>query len=194
MKSLALTLILILAQTSAFASVSYKFSEKVGKVTFKTKGWPNLVTIKGEGSGIKGELKEVKDKIIGTLQFDLATLKTGIALRDDHMKNKYLQVKDHPTAELTITSLDLPKNREGEAQFKGSMKLHGVTKDISGTAELEKEGEKIKVTAEFPVLLKDFKIDVPSYKGITVADKVDVKIETQAKPMEKAAQKVATKN
>ena len=62
----------------ASAAVKYDFSPQSGKVAFKTKGWPSLITIKGEGEGVTGQLMEDSGKISGDLVFNLGTLKTGI--------------------------------------------------------------------------------------------------------------------
>ena len=86
MKSLIMLLIVFVV-TGANAATKYVFEPKAGKVEFKTKGWPNLITIKGEGTGVTGHLEEkTPGTITGTLEFDLTTLKTGIDLRDSHMK------------------------------------------------------------------------------------------------------------
>ena len=41
----------------------------------------------------------------------------------------------------------------------------------------------VVVDAKFPITLSDFKIAIPNYKGITVAEKVDVRIKTKAKKL-----------
>jgi len=95
----------------ANAKTTYNFKPEMGKVSFKTKGWPSLITIKGESDGFKGQLNEVDQKINGTLSFQLDKLKTGITLRDNHMKDNYLQVKEFPTAELKVADLDATKSK-----------------------------------------------------------------------------------
>lgn len=184
MKNLILIAITALFAQSLFAAPStYVIKPPMGKVEFKTKGWPNLITIKGEGTGVAGQVRAEAGKANGTLTFDLTTLKTGIDLRDDHMKNKYLQVKEHPVAQLTLTDVKIPDSLEGSFDFSGMMKLHGVEKEITGKGELSKDGNDLKMTAEIPVKLSDFKIEIPSYKGITVAEKVKVNFETKVTPL-----------
>lgn len=182
MKKLILSPFFILVfSTTAFAASQFQFSPDKGAVEFKTKGWPNLVTIKGKGQGVSGQLSESENKISGSLSFDLQTLKTGIELRDDHMKNKYLQVKEFPQAKLTLTDVSVPTDYSGSMDFKGTMQLHGVSKEVVGKAQLDNGTDQISMTAEIPIKLKDFKIEIPSYKGITVADKVTVFFKTEAK-------------
>ena len=177
-KALLIFTFIFSAQFS-FASTQFTFSPKKGKVEFKTKGWPNLVNIKGKGQGVSGSLSEKENKLSGVLEFDLTSLKTGIKLRDNHMKDKYLQVKKFPKAKLTLKDSVMPKGLNGSTEFTGIMELHGVKKEVKGKIELDNESDSIEVDAEFPIKLTDFKIDIPSYKGITVAEKVTVKFKTE---------------
>lgn len=179
MKPLIFLTTLTLFTHSLLAATNYSFKPEVGKLEFKTKGWPNLITIKGEGKGVTGTVTSDDGKVQGALSFDLTTLKTGIDLRDDHMKNKYLQVKEHPTAELTLQDVALPPNMDGSFSFKGMMKLHGVEKEVTGKGEMGKTGGQISMKAEIPIKLSDFNVEIPSYQGITVAEKVTIHFETQ---------------
>ncbi len=175
----ALLIFLFLTNVNnTFAATNYIFSPEKGSVEFKTKGWPNLITIKGQGQGVTGELKEDDKKLSGKLLFQLDTLNTGIDLRDDHMKNKYLEVKKYPEASLTLTDVSLPKENDGEINFKAELSLHGTTKTVTGVAQLESENDTVKMTAEIPINLSDFKIETPSYKGITIAEKVNITFES----------------
>ncbi len=183
MKLLLTILFLANIGHAAVDATEYEFKPEAGKVEFKTKGWPNLVTIKGEGTGVTGKLSQAADKVNGELVFNLTTLKTGIDLRDSHMKDKYLEVKQFPTAKLKLSDVTVPEKLDGRFDFQGTLTLHGVEKQVNGKAELENDNGAIKMTAEIPIKLSDFKIAIPSYKGITVAEKVNVNFEsTVAQP------------
>lgn len=164
---------------AAVGASQFEFKPEAGKVEFKTKGWPNLVTIKGEGQGVIGKLAEEAGKVSGELSFDLTSLKTGIDLRDTHMKDNYLEVKTHPTAKLTLKDVTVPEKLAGSFDFTGTLNLHGQDRAVTGKAELENEGGAIKMKAEIPINLNDFKIAIPSYQGITVAEKVTINFESK---------------
>ncbi len=178
MKTVIAFLFLVNFSHAAINASQFEFKPEAGKVEFKTKGWPNLVTIKGEGPGVSGSLKQDGGKVSGDLSFQLDSLKTGIDLRDSHMKDNYLEVKQHPTAQLTLKDVAVPENLDGSFAFTGTMNLHGVEKEVKGQAELELDGDQIRMTAEIPVKLSDFKIAIPSYQGITVAEKVTILFES----------------
>lgn len=161
---------------NAEASI-YKIPPDKGQITFLAKGKPALISIKGEGEGAMAVLKE-KDQILsGEFSFQLKSLKTGIELRDDHLKNKYLEVDKYPMATLKISELKLPENLDVRFPFKGILNLHGVDQPIEGNASVTSDSKLQKISAEFKIKLSQFKIEIPSFQGITVAEEVQIKVE-----------------
>jgi polyisoprenoid-binding protein YceI len=158
----------------------YKFDPNVGHVSFLAKGHPALISIDGVGKGLSGELTEVNHALVGTLSFNLNTLDTGISLRNTHMKEKYLDTKDHPNALIIFSNFVLPKNQEKSFPFTAELELKGIRKPVTGIATVQDENGKSKIFAEFPIQLSQFDVNTPSFKGITVAEEVKIKIEVSA--------------
>jgi polyisoprenoid-binding protein YceI len=120
--------------------------------------------------------------IQGTFQVDFQTLETGIGLRDRHMRGTYLQVDrgaDFSTA--TFNDLRIEK-LVGKTTFTGTMRLHGQSRHVSGTAELQRHDGSIRVQARFPVRLSEFQIPSPAYLGVGVRDEVQVNVILTAVP------------
>jgi polyisoprenoid-binding protein YceI len=93
------------------------------------------------------------------------------------MKAKYLETEKFPKAILAVTHLELPKNfapgsNLANAAFKGTLTLKGVQKPVEGTVNIS--GPKLATTAEFSFSLNDYPVGVPSYLGVTVADRIQV--------------------
>jgi len=115
----------------------------------------------------------------GSLTVDLRTIDTGISLRNDHLREKYLEVDkgpDYDKAVLTAIALkgvnaDMP---EGKGTFSGSLTLHGVTKTVVGPVEIRRGGSGLRVKASFPVNLSDYNIPEPRYLGVGVKNTVQV--------------------
>ena len=157
--------ILILAFVSQAQAAKEKLSAKGGEVAFTAIGRPSLLKIRGKGNPAQGEVVLEAGKVqSGRFEFELNTLDTGIGLRDTHMREKYLQVKEHPKAVLLLKSAD-------ENSFNGELTLHGVTKPITGKVTAS---EAKKIDASFNIKLSEYAINVPKYMGITVADEVEV--------------------
>lgn len=194
--ALALGLIVLTLTTVASAN-EFVFSPAHGKVLFVALGRPKAIKIEGEGSGADGILTQAGTSIKGTLKFSLGTLTTGISMRDKHMKEKYLEVAKFPEAVLTITDFALtsagPLKDFKDIPFKGSLKLKGVDKSVEGKATVTQSKTGFDVTAKFPIKLTDFEIKIPTYLGITVAEEVQVSVESkvESKMDSKAEQRVA---
>lgn len=155
----------------------YKLASDKGQISFLAKGKPALISIKGEGEGATAVIKEKDQTLSGEFSFQLRTLKTGIELRDDHLKTKYLEVDKYPTATLKISNLQMPEKLKDGFAFKGILNLHGVDQSVEGIASIAGESKEQKLSADFKIKLSQFKIEIPSFKGITVAEEVQIKIE-----------------
>jgi polyisoprenoid-binding protein YceI len=117
----------------------------------------------------------------GSLAVDLRTLDTGISLRNDHLREKYLEVdKGAGYDKAVLSDIDLkglnPDAPEGKGSFTGSLTLHGVTKTVAGPVEVKKTGSGLRVKASFPVNLPDYNIPEPRYLGVGVKNTVQVEV------------------
>lgn len=141
-------------------------------------GKPAMIKIVGDSNGLTGSIDEVNKNVFsGTIDLNMNTLKTGIETRDKHMKEKYLEVEKYPTATLKVK--DVPSIREGK-DLKQTVSLplllHGVEKNIEVSLNMKNTSGIYAGTAEFIIKLSDFSIAIPTYLGVKVADKVEVKV------------------
>ncbi len=158
-----------------------------GSVEFNALGRPAMLKIVGKAPAPKGELSlDPKGNLSGTFKLAIASLDTGIKLRNEHMRDKYLEVAKFPDVELTLDPLlisELTKagdfSREGVA-FTGKMKLRGEERPVSGEAKVERKAGKLSVNASFSLKTSDYKIDTPKYLGITVGEDVKVAVSLAA--------------
>ena len=121
----------------------------------------------------------------GSLAVDLRTLQTGISLRDSHMRENYLEVQKgsgYEQATLTRIRLDGVNLAApiGKVGFTGVLALHGQEREVTGTADIRKAGEGLRVHATFPVKVSDFDIASPTYLGVGVRNEVSVAVTFQA--------------
>ncbi len=175
MKCIMISL-LFLFETSAFAK---DYVSAGGDVKFTAIGKPGFLKIRGESKDKfpKGKLSFKGNSMSGEFTFEIKNLDTGIDLRNEHMKDKYLEASKFPEAklilkELPIKETDLKNNIS--LPFKGSLILHGESKDVEG--KFVYTGSEKKSVSNFTIKVSDFKIDVPKYMGITVSETVDVEV------------------
>jgi polyisoprenoid-binding protein YceI len=155
-----------------------------GKTEFLAVGRPSAIKINGQGGGPQGKLTVIKQAASGEITMDMTTFKTGIGLRDTHMKEKYIQVDKFPKATLVLNNLPLPdavaKTASGKAAglpFKAKLNLRGVEHEVSGSWNVSRSNDKLTVFAQFPIKLTDYNFEIPSYMGIKVAEDVVVNVE-----------------
>jgi polyisoprenoid-binding protein YceI len=118
-----------------------------------------------KSNDIKGAITKNADGSISAdrIEIPLESLKTGMGLRDEHMKNKYLEVKKYPNAIITDAK---GKNGKGTAM----MEVHGKKKQISGTYSIEGN----EVVVKFPVNITEYDIAKVKYMGVGVKDEAQV--------------------
>jgi polyisoprenoid-binding protein YceI len=123
----------------------------------------------------------------GSLAVDLRTLDTGIGLRNDHMRDRYLEVhkgEGYDHAVLSDVRLANPavEASGGTSPFTAALQLHGLTRPIAGEARLSSRGSDVRVEASFPLDLTEFGIESPRYLGVGVRDQVTVRVTFTAAP------------
>lgn len=173
--------VLFLSQFATAASLD--LSEPKNKVEFLAVGKPSAIKIRGEMKTDKvkqpltGKLVFEGASVTGKTEFQLDAFDTGIDLRNQHMKEKYLEVGKYPKATMQITEMKLPSDKDVTAEavpFSGTLSFHGKEKPVKGTAKVEKKDRKVDMTFQFDIAAADFGIETPSYLGIKVTDAVKV--------------------
>ena len=103
------------------------------------------------GSAQMVSANEVKAQ---NITINLNTLKTGLELRDEHAKNKYLEVQKYPEAVLVSAT-----GKDGKGS--GILRLHGKEAKVDGTYSLLSGNKFLK--AEFKSKLSQFGINEINY-------------------------------
>lgn len=184
-----LAIFLLFFGVNTWSAPIYKLTAESGETHFLAIGNPSAIRIEGKLQGPEGELlvQEIESNLMisGSLKVNLKNSTTGMALRDRHMKEKYLEVDKYAEAVLSLENLTLPKKRVSQEfpekiKFNGVLSLHGVQKPIAGEFVIKPQGTKFKINANFPMKISEFGIQVPTFAGITVADHVDVTVQATA--------------
>jgi polyisoprenoid-binding protein YceI len=137
-----------------------------GAFEAKSQALSGEVAVGGESAGT----------VKGALSVDLRTLKTGIGMRDRHMRDNYLEVANGPDFEkATIENIQIEK-LDGKTTFNGTLVLHGERRPVTGSATLERRDGGYTVQAEFPVRVSEYKIPKPTYLGVGVQDELKIKV------------------
>ncbi len=158
---------LLLALLVAPAHAGMKVDGKPS-VSFFAVGSPGFLDIEGESK----ELSCADDGTTLTFTHQVSTLSTGIGLRDEHMKSKFLHADQYPTVSLSLAKAAVTWPAEVGAAATGtvaaSFSAHGTTQPTEVAYTVRKSKTGWKVSAKFPFDISKHGIDVPSYLGVTV--------------------------
>jgi polyisoprenoid-binding protein YceI len=143
-------------------------ASKDAHVTFTAAG-PAGMKIEGTTADLK--VTEAQGSVV--VAVPLGNLATGIALRDHHMKDKYLEVAKFPDATLTVARAAL-KVPATQADAPATLTLHGQTHAVTVHYDAAPEGDGVVVHGKLHLKMDEYGIAVPSYLGVTVKPDVDV--------------------
>lgn len=169
----ALALALLTLPASALAA--FKVDGKA-KVSFFAEGSPGALDIEGKSD----QLALADDGTTLTFTVPFTSVTTGIDLRDQHMKEKYLHVDRFPDARLSFprAALQLP-TEVGQATsgtVAATFHAHGVDQPVSVVYTLKKSKTGYAVDATFEYNASNHGIEIPSYLGVTVAPEQSARV------------------
>jgi len=176
MKRIVILILTLWGITSEVAAQD-TFYTKGGKISFFSKA--PLENIEANHSGVTC----VMDKKTGLLQFSL--LMKGFefekALMQEHFNENYVESDKYPKSTFRgqITNNgDVNYSSDGTypAKVKGSLVIHGETREIETSGTIEVKNGKLMLKAEFPVLLSDYKISIPSINNDNVSNTIRITV------------------
>ena len=148
-----------------------------------------LETMEGKTNRVNGTLTvDPSDisKTTGKFKVPVKSLDTGNDLRDEHLQGDgWLDAKKAPFLHFEITevvlgkksSTELKQGKETKVQVKGKFTAHGITKPVTANGKVKWSGSEIQVKADFPVVLTDHDISVPSIVRLKVANEIAVSVD-----------------
>ena len=199
------------ADSVTVRNARFVFDDPIGRniVTF-TSNAP-LETIIGRTSALYGyvdlNLDSLSDSPEAYFECDLKTLKTGIDLRDEHMRSdEYLATDSFLTATFRLLSIrkinNEVLNNETVANIsgRGEFTLHGIMDSVNVTIEAtyfeaneitEKRlpGDILKFKADFDIRMSHYGIAIPEEVILKLDDRIHISIDafggTGVEPMDR---------
>jgi polyisoprenoid-binding protein YceI len=169
-------LVLLAAPFTADAALS---KHGTAEVAFDARATGGLA-IRGTTNDLR--VQEQGQHVVVTVP--LASLTTGIALRDKHMRDKYLEVAKYPEAKLKVprSSLAFPSASSPSSRtLDGHLTIHGRTRPTSFRYKASRHGDVFRVAGSVRVDMTDHGIEQPSFMGVKVAKEVNVNVRFEVK-------------
>lgn len=140
------------------------------KVTGSHEGGFGAVT--GEFAVSDGKLENTGNKIV----IDMTSVWSDNNRLTGHLKNAdFFDIANYPVAVFETTEVT-------DSGVTGNLTLHGVTKSISFTPEIDVTPETVSVRAEFAIQRFDFGIEFPGRADDLIRDGVAIRLDVSASP------------
>ena len=161
-----------------------KFFTKSGRITFFSKA--PLENIDANHKSVTCVL----DTKTGNMQF--AVLMKGFefekALMQEHFNENYVESHKFPKAEFkgqVVNNAEVNYTKDGtySAKVKGTLTMHGQTKEVETIGSVVVRSGKVQASAEFTVLLSDFKIEIPKVVRDNVSNTVKINVDCSLEPL-----------
>ena len=107
----------------------------------------------------------------------LRTLKTGIALRDRHLRENYLHTDRHPEALLLVPRAALrapPPNGQVRIEVQGKLQLHGKSARCGCVTSSSTRVRSSESRARSSSIYATSRIPEPRYLGLKVSREIEV--------------------
>ncbi len=112
-------------------------------------------------------------------EVDLNALDTGIGLRNRHMRENHLETDKHPYAFFKGKIARLARQGDTDALVvvEGTLTVHGKERPLAVTGRVAVSEGRYRLTASFPLDIRDFGIRVPSLMGAKVSPRMDLDLD-----------------
>lgn len=130
-----------------------------------------------EGEGLGGETD------LGASEFyfevDLASLDTGIGLRNRHMRDNYLETDKYPFAAFSGRVVGLEESPAGtyRARSRGVFAVHGVEREREIECVAARSQAGLRVRCAFQVVLTDHEIPIPKLMFMKINEVMELDLD-----------------
>jgi polyisoprenoid-binding protein YceI len=158
------------------ARVTFTVETNVKALTIHGASEQAAVSLEVEKSGTAILLKDVAASI------PVSTLKTGMELRDKHMRERIFLAQDGTTPDVTFKAAQASCQAATECAVKGELQLRGTSRPATLLLKLvETLPGQFEARGEMVVRFSEFGIAIPNQFGVKVQDEVRVAVDCKAK-------------
>lgn len=163
-----------------------KYFTRDGKIQFSASTPMEKIDATSKGT------TAVVDAASGAIEF--AVLVKGFlferALMQEHFNENYLESDKFPKATFKgkiqeSTSVKWTKDGDYPVKVKGTLTIHGVSREVTTEARISVKGGKILATTKFDVAVADYNIKIPSVVADKVARIVTITVEAGLSELKK---------
>jgi len=133
---------------------------------------------------LAGELRldpEQPETVSGRIVVDVASIDTGIGLRDDHLRSdEFLDAARHPQAVFAVGGArPADAGAPGRWLVTGDLTIRGVTRPLTVPVTVARDGGTLRIAGRFALNRRDFGVSYQSWLN-PVRDEVTVSVDLTA--------------
>ena len=179
------SLYLLILSASIFAAEYHVDKEKENQVQFISEA--PIEEIVGVTEKIDGYvLWDGDDKTKNSefyFEVDLASIDTGIGLRNRHMRENYLETEKFPFAAFKgkIDQAVAAGETAFDIKTSGMFTLHGIDREIQISGKISKTKDGYMATSTFEIKLEDYKIERPQLMLLKIGETIQLNVKFHTK-------------
>ncbi len=165
--------------------VVYRLDEARSRVRFDAKAFMHEVA--GKTSKLQGTIRlGDRDRFTDAeacVRIDAASLDTDNSTRDGIMRQDHLETTRFPTIDFTLKQVEAVRRQGDGWEFgaRGTLSLHGVSREILLPVRARPVDGGMRLTANVPIKMTDYRIPIPRFLLLTLEDQVVVSFDVVAK-------------
>lgn len=167
----------VLAVAALLSHSAFADSVALGKVEFLVDTNVKLFKFKGQAGELQSKLVHTGPQLTHLeLSIPVQSLKTGMDMRDRHMRERIFTTPDGKTPDILFTADSV--QCAAQCEVTGNLTIRGQTRPQKLMLTM-KDPTHVEGTAQ--ILLSTFGIEAPSQAGVKVADAVAVNFAVELK-------------
>ena len=166
-----LSIIVMLVLFSVQSEAQNRYFTRTGKVYFLSDAPLEKIDAKNS------QATSVFDDTSGMKAFEFEK-----ALMMEHFHENYVESDKYPKAVFkgvisNIAKVDCTKDGVYPVLYKGTLMMHGVTKEMEGKGVFTVKEGKVVAHSDFTILISDYKIEIPSLVKEKVSNEVKIVVD-----------------
>jgi hypothetical protein len=175
--------VFILIAAIGFATTALQaqkiYSTKTGKISFFSDA--PLEDIEAKNNEVESKLASSNGQVVFTLL--MKGFQFENELMQEHFNENYVESSKYPKADFkgfitNIKDINFSKDGTYPAKVKGTLTIHGVSKDVATDGTVTVNGGKATARTKFNISLKDYNIG-GALIGKKIADKIAITVDCQ---------------
>lgn len=129
------------------------------------------ITVTGRTEDVTGAVTLADGTVTaGTIEVDLTTVATDESSRDQYFRSEALRTDEFPTATFELTEPAEVVLDGGDLELVGDLTVHGVTQQVTATAQVGASADSLQVVGSVPITFSDFDVQAPDLGFVVVED------------------------